>query len=135
MVTRAYASKRMLSSRVCLMSARRARLRMAARSAKLFSKALYRFQGGAQQLSDFAVPARVRGLAPLAHFAQPVVQGLDELPAPFRIVDEIVLQEGIAVHDPDIAQHFIEHAGRTAGAAFRAQFIQQIPPRPFPAAG
>ena len=33
------------------------------------------------------------------------------------------------VDDPDVAQHFIEHARRASGAALAAQFVQQLPHR------
>src|SRR5580704_1877883 len=68
-VTRAYASKRMLSSRVCLTSALRRR----------------------EQLGDFLSAHRIRRIAALLHLMQPVVQGLDELLATLRVVQQIIL--------------------------------------------
>jgi hypothetical protein len=83
-----------------------------------------------QQLPHLGVTRCVRGFAPFLDLAQPVMQGVDELAAPFRIVDQVVLQERIALDHPDVAQHLIEHAGRTPGAALAAQFIEQPPGRP-----
>ncbi len=82
---------------------------------------------GRQQLRDFRRAALLAGIAALFDFVQPVVQGVDELGAALRIVDQIVLQEGVPVHHPDVAQHFVEHARRSAGAPLRAQLDQQLP--------
>ena len=82
---------------------------------------------GRQQLRDLGRAALVGGVAALLHFAQPVVQGLDELGAALRIVDQVVLQEGIAIHHPDVAQHLVQHARRAAGAPLGAQLVEQLP--------
>ena len=37
------------------------------------------------------------------------------------------MQIGVALHDPDIAKHFVEHARRAAGPAFRAQIVEHAP--------
>ena len=55
------------------------------------------------------------------------MQRLDQQPAPPRVLDEIVLQVRIALHDPDVAEHFVQHARRTAGAALAAQLVQDAP--------
>ena len=34
---------------------------------------------------------------------------------------------GVAPHDPDVAQHLVEHARRAAGAALAAQFVEERP--------
>ena len=49
--------------------------------------------------------------------------------AALGIVDQVVLQEWIAVDDPDVAEHLVQHAGRAAGAPFAAQLIEQLPGR------
>jgi hypothetical protein len=48
---------------------------------------------------------------------------------PLRIVEQVVLQVGIAVDDPDVAQHLEQHPCRAAGAPLAAQFVQQLPHR------
>src|SRR5262245_7725724 len=57
------------------------------------------------------------------------MQGLDQqLPAP-RIIDEIVLQVRITLHDPDVAEHFVQHARRASGAPLAAQLVEDVPGR------
>jgi hypothetical protein len=81
-----------------------------------------------QQLADQAVALAVRlGLAALLDLGEPVVQGLDQELAALRVVQQVVLQIGIALHDPDVAQHLVKHAGRAAGAALLAQAVQEVP--------
>ena len=65
--------------------------------------------------------------APLLDLGQPVVQRLDQQPAPARVVEQVVLQVGIALHHPDVAQHLVQHARRAAGAALAAQRVQHLP--------
>ena len=50
------------------------------------------------------------GRAALFDFTESVLQGLDQQLAPLGVVQQVVLQVGIALHHPDIAQHFVEHA-------------------------
>ena len=68
-----------------------------------------------------------RLVAALVDFPQAVAQGFDQRRAPTGIVQKVVLEIGIARHHPDIAQHFIEHARRTAGTALAAQFKERVP--------
>jgi hypothetical protein len=68
--------------------------------------------------------------AALVDFGQAVMQGLDQLGAPLRVVQHVVLQIRVAAHHPDVAQHLVQHARRAAGLARAAQFVQQ-PPRGF----
>ena len=91
---------------------------------------------GREQPGDFRVDPfgfRIDRLAvfgtALLDLAQPVTQRLDQRVATARIVEHVVLQIRIAIDDPDIAQHFVEHARRTARAAFAAQFVEQLPHR------
>ena len=37
------------------------------------------------------------------------------------------MQIGVALHDPDIAKHFVEYAGGAAGTVFGAQIAEQAP--------
>ena len=125
--TREKASKRMLScARVLEKQAPRALAHLLEfREAPL--EARYRLAGGAQQLSDLGVAHGVGRIAALFQFAQAMVQRLDELPPPLRIVEQVVLQVGIAVDDPDVAEDLVQHARRAAGAPFGAQIIEHRP--------
>ena len=67
------------------------------------------------------------GRAALAHLGQAVVQGIDQQAAALGVVQQVVLQVGIALHHPDVAQHLVQHAGRAAGAALLAQPVQHLP--------
>lgn len=67
------------------------------------------------------------GLAALVDLSQAVMQRLDELAAALGIVQQVVLQIGIAAHHPDIAQHLVQHARGPAGAALGAQVRQELP--------
>ena len=91
---------------------------------KGFSKLVNSSRGGQQQLAyqriSLAVHLRV---AALADFIQPVVQGVHQLLAAFGVVQQVILQIGVALHYPDIAQYLVQHAGRTAGTALLAQRI------------
>jgi len=64
-----------------------------------------------QQLPDQGVTLKVvlRGAAAL-DFAQAVVEGVDQQAAAARVVQQIVLQVGVALHHPDVTQHFVQHA-------------------------
>ena len=52
----------------------------------------------------------------------------EQLPA-IGIVEEIVLQIGIALDHPDVAQHFEQHPRRASRAALASQFLEQHPHR------
>ena len=81
---------------------------------------------GAALTGIVAVLAQV-GAAALLDFGETVVQRLDQERAALRVVEQIVLQIRIAAHDPDVAEHFVEHARGAAGAALRAQFRERTP--------
>ena len=66
--------------------------------------------------------------AALVDFREPVLERLDQRGAALGIVEQVVLQVGIAPHHPDVAQHFVQHARGPAGAALAAQ-VGQHPPR------
>ena len=66
-------------------------------------------------------------LAALLDLVQPMIQRLDQQRAALRIVEQVVLQVRIAAHDPDIAEHFVQHARRAARAAFAAQYVERGP--------
>ena len=67
------------------------------------------------------------GLAALVDLGQTVLQCLDQRLAALGIVDQVVLQIGIALHNPDIPQHLIEHACRSPRATFLTQLVEHIP--------
>ncbi len=55
------------------------------------------------------------------------MQRLDQRCAPPGVVEQIVLQIRIAAHDPDVAEHLVQHARRASGAALAPQFIEHAP--------
>ncbi len=65
--------------------------------------------------------------APLADLGQPVLQGLDQQTLAFGVVQQVVLQVWIALDDPDVAKHLVQHARGTSGAAFVTQTQQGVP--------
>ena len=96
--------------------------------AKVRRKVLDRPAGQIQQFAHQRIALRiVRRVAPLADFAQPVVQGVDQhLPA-LGVFQQVVFEVGVALHHPDVAQHFVQHAGRAPGAPFLPQLVQDGP--------
>jgi len=87
----------------------------------------HRRGGGAQQLSDLGVARFIGRIAAFLQFPQAMMQRLDQLPEALRIVEQIVVQVGIAIDDPDVAEHLVQHARRTAGPALGAQFVEDRP--------
>ena len=85
------------------------------------------FPGGREQLQYLVAARTVGRVAALLDLAQAMVQGLDQLAAAFGVLNQVVLEEGIAVDDPDVSQYFVQHARRTAGAPFAAQLVEQAP--------
>ena len=67
------------------------------------------------------------GAPALVDLHQAVAKRVHEEFAPLRVVQQIVLQIGIALDDPDIAQYFEEHPRRTPRAALAAQYLEQTP--------
>ena len=65
--------------------------------------------------------------AALSDLGQPVMQRVHQQAAALGVVQQVVLQVGIALHHPDVAQHLVQHAGRAAGAALFAQAVQHLP--------
>ena len=99
--------------------------------AKAVDRGMGEFEQAAHALGTHARPGAVGrlgiGFAAALDFGQTMSQRLDERRSPARIVEQVVLQEGVALHDPDIAQHLIEHARRAAGATFGAQRLDDVP--------
>ena len=77
---------------------------------------------GGAQVEDLFVTQ-----APFVDLAQAVTQGVDQRTAAARIGQQIVFQIRIALHDPDVAQHFVEHARRAASDALAAQLVENCP--------
>ncbi len=63
----------------------------------------------------------------LLDFAEAMAQRIDEELLPRRVVEQVVLQIGIALDDPDVAQHLEQHPRRAARAPLAAQLLQQRP--------
>ena len=68
-----------------------------------------------------------RRLAALFDLGQTMAQRVDQRRAPLAIVEQVVFQIGVALDDPDVAQHLVEHARRAAGDALGAQFVEDRP--------
>ncbi len=82
-----------------------------------------------QQLNDPGVARRIGRVAPTRHLRKTMVQRLYQQAAALGRIEQIVLQIRVAVDDPDIAKHLIEHARRSAGAPHAAQFVEHLPSR------
>ncbi len=63
---------------------------------------------------------RCSGGVPRSHAGGGAAQSTSA-PRACGIVKQVVLQVGIALHHPDVAQHFVQHARGTSGAALVAQ--------------
>ena len=53
----------------------------------------------------------------------------DEQRTALAITEQVVLQIRIARNHPDVAEHFVQHARRPAGAALAAQLVEHFPHR------
>ena len=65
--------------------------------------------------------------ATLLDLTEPVVHRLDQRGAPVGVLQQIVVQVGIARHHPDVAEYLVQHARRASGAPFLAQVEQRRP--------
>jgi hypothetical protein len=63
----------------------------------------------------------------MINFGQSVLKRLDQQLAALGIIQQIILQIGIATHHPNIAQHLIKHPRGTARLAFATQIGEQRP--------
>ena len=97
---------------------------------KLRGKSLDRLLGMVNQLTHqrIAFAVQVFGASGV-HFAQAVLQSIHQQLAPLGVVQQVVLQIRVALHHPDVTQHFVEHAGRTSGTSFTPQGFQNLPRR------
>ena len=64
-----------------------------------------------KQACDFFIALDIIGNTTLVDFAQPVLKRFDQKLAALWIIQQIILQVRIALHDPDVAKHLIQHAG------------------------
>ena len=95
---------------------------------ELVGEGLHGSGGRVEQLADGGVARRVGPWrAALLHLAQPVVQGLDQQAPALRVVEQVVLQVGVALHHPDVAEHLVQHPGGAARLALLAEPVQQFP--------
>jgi hypothetical protein len=56
-----------------------------------------------------------------------MAQRIDQHTAAFGVIEQIVLQIGVALHHPNITQHLVQHACGTPRAALGAQTLQSLP--------
>ena len=91
-------------------------------------KAGHRLFGQHQQLAHQAIAQSI-GIwrAALLHLAQAVLQSLDQQFAAVGVVEQVILQIGVALNHPNVTQDLVQHAGRTARAALIAKLVQKIP--------
>ena len=95
---------------------------------KGFRETINRNGGSRQQLAHAGIARRVvLRRAALLHLAQAVVQSLHQGRAALGVVQQVVLQIRVALHHPNITQHLVQHARRTAGSALTAQLVEQCP--------
>ncbi len=70
---------------------------------------------------------RVVALPALVDLVQAVPQRGDQRVASLAIGQEVVFQIRVALHDPDVAQHFVKHPRRPPGDALTAQLVEDRP--------
>ncbi len=80
-----------------------------------------------EQAADLGIALAVPALAPLVDLVEAVVQGADQHPAAFRVVEQVLLEVRVAVHDPDVAEHLIEHPRGAARPPLGAQLVEHPP--------
>ena len=66
-------------------------------------------------------------LAALLDFVEAVAQGFDQRAAAVAVGEQIVLQVGVALHNPHVSQHLVEHPCGAAGYTLGAQRIERLP--------
>jgi hypothetical protein len=81
-----------------------------------------RLAGSAQQLANGLV-----AMPPLVDFAQAMTQGLDQRLATITVGQQVVFEIGVALYDPDVPQHLVQHACGTAGNTLAAQAVEYVP--------
>ena len=56
-----------------------------------------------------------------------MVQGIDQRITAIAIVEQVIFEIRIALHDPDVAQNLVEHASGTAGDALGSAARRALP--------
>ena len=126
--TRDMPSNLMLSLAVTRERTRTVRLRRSQTARNCAANASTALRDSASSSPTTASRAGIgRRRAALLDLAETVVQRLDQLGAPARVVEQVVLQVGVALDDPDVAEHLVQHARRAAGAALAAQEAEHLP--------
>ena len=91
------------------------------------SEVIHRSARESEQLADLQVARGVGRVAALLDVGQAMMQCLHQQLAPPRVVEQVLLQVRVAPHDPDVAEHLVQHACRASGAALSAQIVEQLP--------
>ena len=88
---------------------------------------IHRSARESEQLADLQVAHGVGRVAALLDVGQAMVQCLHQQLAPPRVVEQVLLEVRVAPHDPDVAEHLVQHACRASGAALSTQVVEQRP--------
>ena len=81
-----------------------------------------------QQLTHQTVSQSICfGCASFLNFTQAVLQSLYQLLSAAWVVQQVVLQIGIALNHPNITQNLVKHASRPACAALVSKLIEEVP--------
>ncbi len=65
----------------------------------------------------------------LVELIEPVLQGVDQRLAPWLVVQQVILQIGIAGYHPHIPEDFEQHARGTTGTPTAAELLDEFPHR------
>ena len=66
-------------------------------------------------------------LGPHQDLVESMMQGMNQRGTPLGVLQQIVLDKGVSLHDPHVTKHFEEHAGRASGATLAAEHVQHLP--------
>ena len=103
-------------------------MNLAAQLAGLLERGVELHHGAARGHHQFAHQTVALGIigggAAFFDLAQAVVQRIDQQLAAVGVVQQVVLQIGVTLHHPDVAQHFVQHTGGSTGATLFAQLVQ-----------
>ena len=126
---RAKASSRTLSARVRLCSTRPRSLAQRGELVKVPVEARHRIAREFKQLQNLGVALHIGRIAAPLHLSQTMLQRFNQQAAALGRIEQVVLQIGIAVDDPNVAKHLVEHARRPAGASHASQLVEHVPSR------
>jgi len=94
---------------------------------ELLLKERHRFSRPAEQLVHLRQRRRL-GFPALFDVCEAMMKCLDQERLTLGIVNQVVLQIGIAFNRPYVTKHFVQHARGSAGAPFLAQGTNEFPP-------